>query len=68
MTYYVQCSVSGAIILKIAYGYTIEPNDPDPLVDIANETLDIFSKAFVPGKWLVDVLPFRMCSHLAGQY
>jgi cytochrome P450 len=50
---------AGATILKIAYGYTIEPHgpEPDPLVSIADEALDQFSKATVPGRWMVDVLP-----------
>ncbi|KAI1629033.1 cytochrome P450 [Exophiala viscosa] len=48
---------AGAIILKIAYGYTIEPHRPDPLVSLADEALDQFSQAAVPGKWLVDIVP-----------
>ncbi|EJC98991.1 cytochrome P450 [Fomitiporia mediterranea MF3/22] len=48
---------AGAIILKIAHGYTIEPHGRDPLVDIADETMMQFSLATVPGVWLVDVLP-----------
>ncbi|CAI7574648.1 unnamed protein product [Penicillium glandicola] len=48
---------AGAIILKIAYGYTIEPHKRDPLVHIANLALDHFSKACVPGAWLVDIIP-----------
>ena len=48
---------AGAIILKIAYGYTIDAHRPDPLVVLADEALDQFSQATVPGKWLVDTLP-----------
>jgi len=46
------------VILKIAYGYTIEQKS-DPLVDLAGKSLDEFAKAAVPGAWMVDVLPFR---------
>ncbi|KIW18489.1 hypothetical protein PV08_02777 [Exophiala spinifera] len=48
---------AGAIILRIAYGYNIEPHRADPLVTLADEALDQFSKATVPGRWLVDVVP-----------
>ncbi|KAK7892475.1 hypothetical protein LTR67_007572 [Exophiala xenobiotica] len=48
---------AGAIILKIAYGYTIDAHRPDPLVVLADEALDQFSQATVPGRWLVDILP-----------
>ena len=50
---------AGAIILKISHGYTIEPRNADPLVNIADEALLQFSLAVQPGAWLVDVLPFR---------
>lgn len=48
---------AGAIILQIAYGYKIEPHRPDPLVSLADEALEQFSQATVPGRWLVDVVP-----------
>jgi hypothetical protein len=48
---------AGAIILKIAYGYTVETHARDPLVHIANLALDHFSKAGTPGAWLVDMIP-----------
>ena len=47
----------GAIILKITYGYSIEPSGSDPLVTLADNALDQFSQAAVSGKWLVDILP-----------
>ena len=50
---------AGAIILKIAYGYTIEPKGLDPLVDIADKALAQFSTASQPGIWLVDIVPLR---------
>ncbi|KAI9375047.1 cytochrome P450 [Aspergillus egyptiacus] len=49
---------AGAVILKIAYGYNIEPHGSDPLVDLANEALANFSAAGTPGAWMVDTMPF----------
>ncbi|KAL4914581.1 cytochrome P450 [Aspergillus aurantiobrunneus] len=49
---------TGAVILKIAYGYNIEPRGHDPLVSLANESLDIFSVAATPGIWMADTIPF----------
>jgi hypothetical protein len=50
---------AGAVILKITYGYTVEPHDrKDPLVEMAGKCMEDFSEASSPGKWLVDVLPF----------
>ena len=53
--------MAGAVILKIAYGYTpanaTAAGEPDPLVGIAETALDIFSKACAPGVWAVDVFP-----------
>lgn len=46
------------MILKITYGYTVEPHGRDPLVDLADGSIDKFSMASVPGRWLVDVVPF----------
>lgn len=48
---------AGAIILKIAYGYAIEPHEQDPLVHISKLALEQFSIAATPGAWLVDILP-----------
>jgi hypothetical protein len=52
-------SEAGAVILKMIYGYTIEPHKPDPLVELAATALDQFSASTVPGAWLVDVIPAR---------
>ncbi|KAL3450266.1 putative cytochrome P450 oxidoreductase OrdA-like protein [Aspergillus insuetus] len=49
--------LAGAVILKIAYGYSIDYQGQDPLVDIAEESVEQFSLAVQPGKWLVDLLP-----------
>ena len=54
---------AGAIILKIAYGYTIEPHGTDPLVDLADRAVSQFSAASQPGIWLVDIIPFRVLFH-----
>ncbi|PWY71805.1 putative cytochrome P450 [Aspergillus sclerotioniger CBS 115572] len=48
---------AGAIILQIAYGYTINPDGHDPLVKMANEAMESFSTAGSPGMWLVDTIP-----------
>ncbi|KAL2814360.1 cytochrome P450 [Aspergillus cavernicola] len=48
---------TGAVILKIAYGYNIEPHGRDPLVALANESLENFSVAGTPGLWMVDTIP-----------
>ncbi|KAJ5378228.1 uncharacterized protein N7496_005637 [Penicillium cataractarum] len=48
---------AGAVILKIAYGYNIEPHKRDPLVRMANLALEHFSIAGTPGAWLVDMIP-----------
>jgi hypothetical protein len=49
---------AGSVILKITYGYTTVARGKDPLVDLARRTLDQFTEAVVPGKWMVDILPF----------
>ncbi|KAL5040935.1 hypothetical protein BDW71DRAFT_212621 [Aspergillus fruticulosus] len=48
---------TGAVILKIAYGYDIEPHGRDPLVALANESLANFAVAGTPGAWIVDTVP-----------
>ncbi|KAH6892392.1 cytochrome P450 [Thelonectria olida] len=49
---------AGAVILKIAYGYTAEPFKNDILVDMAGDAMDKFARAGVPGAFLVDMMPF----------
>ena len=51
--------MTGAIILKMSHGYTIEHDRPDPLVDLADQVLIEFSLSCTPGAWLVDILSFR---------
>ncbi|OQE21561.1 hypothetical protein PENFLA_c014G03275 [Penicillium flavigenum] len=48
---------AGAVILRIAYGYRVEPHNQDILVNLANEALEQFSIASTPGTWLVDLIP-----------
>jgi hypothetical protein len=55
---------AGAVILKITYGYTVEPRGNDPLVDLAGKTMEEFSDAATPGKWAVDIMPFRTCHNV----
>jgi hypothetical protein len=49
---------AGSVILKITYGYTAEAHGRDPLVDLAGRTMGTFAEATVPGRWVVDILPF----------
>ncbi|PYI11227.1 flavonoid 3-hydroxylase [Aspergillus sclerotiicarbonarius CBS 121057] len=48
---------AGAVILRIGYGYTIEPHGRDPLVDLVDQTMNDFSRVVVPGAWLVNFVP-----------
>ncbi|KAI1636259.1 cytochrome P450 [Biscogniauxia mediterranea] len=48
---------AGAIILKIAYGYKVDQHNQDPFVALADNALEQFSLASVPGAWLVDTVP-----------
>jgi hypothetical protein len=50
---------AGAVILKITYGYTAEAKGKDYLVDMAVKTMSDFSESSTPGKWAVDIMPFR---------
>ncbi|KAI0112261.1 cytochrome P450 [Nemania sp. FL0031] len=48
----------GAVVLKIAYGYTAEPHRSDILVDIVGDSMEKFARAAVPGAFMVDMFPF----------
>ncbi|KAF7970083.1 hypothetical protein HWV62_25068 [Athelia sp. TMB] len=49
---------TGAIILRIAYGYELKYVDGrDPLLDIVDEVMGQFSVGSLPGAWLVDAMP-----------
>ena len=49
---------AAAIILKLSYGYNVEPHGKDLFVDLADRATWYFSKASVPGAWIVDVIPW----------
>ena len=61
-------SLTGAIILKMSHGYTIEPEKPDPLVQLADNVLLEVSLSAQPGTWLVDVIPFCVYSLFVSFY
>ncbi|KAG5946185.1 hypothetical protein E4U60_004466 [Claviceps pazoutovae] len=48
---------ASAIILKIVYGYTIEPHKIDPLVSLIERAMATFSKTVLPFAWAVDIIP-----------
>ncbi|KAG5990599.1 hypothetical protein E4U54_004071, partial [Claviceps lovelessii] len=48
---------ASAIILKIVYGYSIQPHQADPLVKVIDHGMDIFSKTVLPFGWAVDIIP-----------
>lgn len=51
--------ITGALILKLAYGYTVSPTETsDPLVDIAETAMQGFAQASEPGAFLVDYIPW----------
>ena len=41
----------------MAYGYTIEPHEPDALLDLIEKMMREFSLAAVPMAWAVDIIP-----------
>ncbi|KAK6507201.1 hypothetical protein TWF481_005651 [Arthrobotrys musiformis] len=47
-------TTAGATILKTTYGYNVEPDKPDALVELVVRMLKEFSLAAVPYSWLVD--------------
>ncbi|RDA85572.1 hypothetical protein CP532_5384 [Ophiocordyceps camponoti-leonardi (nom. inval.)] len=49
-------SLSASIILCATYGYSIDEQE-DPLVRLGYSLMVKFSLAFVPGAWLVDLIP-----------
>lgn len=50
-------SEAAAIILKIVYGYTVDPHEPDPLVQVVDAAMARFGQVFAVGAWLVDIIP-----------
>ncbi|KAF9782612.1 cytochrome P450 [Thelephora terrestris] len=47
---------TGAIILMIAYGYSVQEED-DPFVKVVEASVNGFSESLEPGAFLVDVIP-----------
>ncbi|EHK46020.1 hypothetical protein TRIATDRAFT_152285 [Trichoderma atroviride IMI 206040] len=50
-------TLAGAIVLKIVYGYSIDPHATDPLVALIEKMMDNFSIAMTPMRYLVDIFP-----------
>ncbi|KAJ6441362.1 OrdA [Purpureocillium lavendulum] len=48
---------TSAVILKITYGYAMEPHSDDPLVELIEQMMSNFSSCFVPLSWAVDIIP-----------
>ncbi|KAB8229634.1 hypothetical protein ETB97_012081 [Aspergillus alliaceus] len=48
---------AGSIILRIGYGYIIEPDARDPLIDLVDKAMEDFSQLVLPGAWLVNFIP-----------
>lgn len=46
---------AAAVIMKMAFGYTVTENDP--FIKITEDTVKISGLAMAPGRWLVDYLP-----------
>ncbi|KAK0203304.1 cytochrome P450 [Desarmillaria ectypa] len=46
---------SAAVIMKVAYGYTVTENDD--FIGVAAESAMISAQALAPGRWLVDYYP-----------
>lgn len=44
-------------MLRITYGYVIEPLGPDPLVNLMQDVMTNLSSAFVPFYWATDFIP-----------
>lgn len=52
-----ECRTAAATVLKMAYGYAIEPHKPDTLVDLVDKMMTEFSLAAAPMAWAVDIIP-----------
>ncbi|KAL7931755.1 cytochrome P450 [Trichoderma chlorosporum] len=48
---------AGAVILKIVYGYTVNPRGSDPLVGLIDRMMSNLSRASVPFARLIDFFP-----------
>jgi hypothetical protein len=52
-------STAGATMLRDTYGYEVVDEEHDPVIVIANEALEQFSRTTVPPYYLVEYLPWR---------
>jgi cytochrome P450 len=50
-------TTAAATVLQMAYGYSIEPHQDDPLVESVDQMMTEFSQAAVPMAWAVDIIP-----------
>ncbi|THV00168.1 cytochrome P450 [Dendrothele bispora CBS 962.96] len=50
---------SGAIILRIVYGYDVQESN-DPMIDISTQAMEDLSKASAQGRFLVNYIPFLL--------
>jgi hypothetical protein len=49
------------LILRLSYGYVVDPHGNDYLVDLAERAIREFALAFTPGLWMVDSIPACKC-------
>ncbi|RAH55773.1 O-methylsterigmatocystin oxidoreductase [Aspergillus piperis CBS 112811] len=54
-------TATGATILRLTYGYCIQTNEEDPLVDLVERVTRNISDAFMPMAWLIDIIPAVQC-------
>lgn len=50
-------SLTGAIMLKTIYGYSIEQEKDDDLIILVEKMMTNLSLAFIPLAWMVDIIP-----------
>ena len=57
---------TGAIILMVAYGYSVREND-DPFLEVVEASVNGFSETAEPGAFLVDTIPSRAFTSLLSR-
>jgi hypothetical protein len=58
---------AGAIILKIAYGWTIQDTRDDFFVQLIHEAFQKYGELVRPGRWMVDSIPLCTCAAAVGR-
>ena len=53
-------SITGAVMLLVAYGYQVKRDGEDHVLEDSFELIEDFAEATMPGAFLVDVIPIRM--------